>query len=458
MNKYWHKIRNIFFQVNSRTIYFHSFVVGGITGCIAILFHYIIHGIHSWLFLESAGFPLDTSDSVTSHFPGIKTILLVLFIPTLGGLMVGLLTHFWAPEAKGSGLDHLLESFHKQGGIVRKRTAFAKFITSTLTLSSGGSAGKEGPMALIGGGIGSLFGKLVKMGARAQRTMLLAGSAGGLGAIFRAPLGGAITTIEVLYKEDFEADALLPCIISSVTAYTFFSSIVGFGHSLSFDQNISHGPVELIFFAILGLICSGAGVIFVKFNLMMKSWFQKIKVHKIFKPAIGGLLIGCIGLFIPQAIGEGLGTIQSLLNLNFNSSNINIISIFLLLAVVKMMTANITICSEGSGGILIPSFFVGALIGAAFGILVHHLFPEYSPSIAPYVIVGMGGFLASVTNASLGTLVMVTELTGGYELLPPLMIVATISLIVSRKWSIYENQVKNKFFSDAHTWDLKTLP
>lgn len=313
-------------------------------------------------------------------------------------------------------------------------------------------------MALIGAGIGSLSGRIIKMGARARRTLMLTGASGGLGAIFRAPLGGAITAVEVLYKEDFESDALLPCIISSVTAYTIFSAVLGFSHKLQFDVNLFHTPVELIFFVLLGLFCSGAGYIFVRmFKVFRELVFEKMPFHKILRPALGGLLIGIIGLLFPKAIGEGMGVIQLVINGDY-PNNVMVASLFLLaLAATKMIATSITLQSGGSGGVLIPSLFIGAMLGTLFGNICHYLFPQLVPSVTPYTVVGMAAFFSAVTNASLGALVIVTEMTGGYELLPPLMIVAVISLITSHKWSIYREQVPNKFASRAHYWDMKPV-
>lgn len=448
----------MFFRVDSRTIYLYAFMVGLLTGAVAIAFSTLIHFLSNFLFDRLARLPLEGTENVmTSLTRGENQpyYILVLLIPAFGGLLVGLCTRYLDADSEGTGVDHLLDSFHNHSGQLRRRTPFVKFLTSVFTISSGGSAGKEGPMALIGAGLGSFVGKITKMGARAKRTLLLTGSAGGLGAIFRAPLGGAITAVEVLYKEDFETDALLPCIISSVTAYTVYSSVTGFSHHIQFDTTIFHSPVELIFYVFLGLFCSGAGFIFIRiFRGMKEKVFQRLKVNKIFLPAIGGLMVGLIGIFLPHAIGEGMGVIQGLIDGNYPDNWMLAFIFFLALAFLKMLATSSTLQSGGSGGVLIPSLFIGALLGGAFGTVCHHFFPESVPSVTPYIVVGMAAFFSSVTNASLGALVMVTEMTGGYELLPPLMTVAVVSLITSHKWSIYKNQVPNKFSSQAHLWDM----
>jgi len=450
-------IKSIFSRVDSRTIYLYSFLTGILTGGIALLFHFAIHSLTQLFFEDFAKYPMLSIAPTTTLFGGwIKPIFLfVLLIPVLGGFIVGICTHYFGPEATGTGVDQLLDSFHNHGGQVRKRAPFVKFFTSTMTLSTGGSAGREGPMAFIGAGIGSLYGKFIQMGARAQRTLLLSGAAGGLGAIFRAPLGGALTAVEVLYKEDFEADALIPCIISSVTAYTVFSSVLGFDHDLKFQTQIFHSPIELIFYVVLGFFCSFAGYSFIRlFKAVREKFFLKIPMPKIFLPAIGGLFIGIIALVFPPAIGEGLSVIQGVINGNVPQYWLSGAALLLLLAILKMFATSLTIQSGGSGGALVPSLFIGAMLGGFFGTVVHHFFPALAPSATPYIVVGMAAFFSSVTNASLAGLVMVTEFTGGYELLPALMTVAVISLITTHKWSIYRNQVKNKFSSKAHLWDM----
>ncbi len=451
-------LKALFSRVDSRTIYFYSFLIGIGTGLVAILFHHSVHLLHHWLFSDLARFSLTQSPSILQYFPwgeGAPRYLWVLLLPALGGLAVGLCTHYFGPEAEGTGIDQLLQSFHQHGGQLRRRTPWLRLLTSTLTLSTGGSTGKEGPMALIGGGIGSNIARLLRMGARAQRTLLLAGSAGGLGAIFRAPLGGAITAVEVLYKEDFESDALLPCIISSVTAYTLYCSVLGFGHQIQFHTETFSSPIEMFFYVLLALFCAGAGYIFIRlFRGMREKFFLRLPFSSILRPAFGGLLVGGIGLLLPQAIGEGTGVLQSILNGHYPETWMKAAFFFLTLAAVKMLATACTVQSGGSGGALIPSLFIGAMLGGFFGVVAHHFFPNQVTDFTPYMVVGMAAFFSSVTNASLGALVMVTELTGGYELLPPLMIVAVVSLITTHKWSLYRYQVDNKFSSQAHLWDM----
>ena len=455
------KFKNALLRIDSRTIYLYSLLTGMVTGCVAILFHKAFELLSYLIFDLGLKTSLADLRPNSVHFftwPKSNASYILLVLPALGGLLVGLIIHFWSSDAKGSGVDDFLEAFHNRGGVLNKRTPFAKFFASLLTISSGGSGGKEGPMLLIGSGIGSLFGKFIRMGARAQRTLFLAGAAGGLGAIFRTPLGGAITAIEILYKEDFETDSLVPCIISSVTAYTTFAAYVGFGHVFAFKSVAFHSPLELIFYVVLGLVCTVGAYVFVKiFHGSKVKIFERVKCHPILKPALGGLMVGLLGFFYPEVLSDGLQMIQRLVSQNYTGVWWHLSLFFLFLAVLKMVATAFTLQSGGSAGSMVPSLFMGAMIGASYGVVMQHFFPLLVPDVTPFVIVGMAAFFAAVTNASLGTLVMVSELTGGYELLPPLMTVMVISLVLSHKWSLYSKQVKNKFFSRAHLYDMNPL-
>lgn len=449
---------DLFRQITTRTIYILSLFTGIVAGFVALAFHHSIYFLQNWLTHHVTHVPIHQPGAakiMLVSFPTDANKILFLILPVAGGLITGLIIHFFGSESRGSGTEVFLDAFHNKAGNLRKRTAFIKFLSSVATISAGGSGGKEGPMTLIGAAVGSYFGAIIKMGARARRTLLLAGAAGGLGAIFRTPLGGAITAVEVLYKEDFESDSLIPCIISSVTAYTVFGSFAGFGHLLKFSAQTFQSPMELVFYVFLALVCTLFASWFVRFfKYCGEHLFAKIPLPRFLVPAFGGLLVGCVSYFVPEVVGGGLGVVQQAIYGTYNHEWTFALQFFLLLAVLKIFTTTFTVQSGGSAGVMAPSLFIGAMLGGAVGTLFNHLYPESVPSVTPYIVVGMAAFFAAVTNASLGALVMVTELTGGYELLPPLMLVAVISLIFSHKWGIYRNQVVNKFYSKAHLWDM----
>lgn len=445
-------------DVNSRSIYLYSIVIGVLAGIGALVFSELLEQaveitMHSWARLPLPTPMGESTEGLLPDGPPRRWLLVVL--PVAGGLVAGLLVKSFAPEAEGTGTDSYIDAFHNKSGMLRARVPLIKSLATIATLASGGSAGKEGPIAQIGAGIGSSIGQMLRVGARARRTLMVAGAAGGLGAIFRAPLGGALTAVEVLYKEDIETDALLPAILSSVTAYTVFCSFHGFEHVFAFRGDGFHSPVELFFYAVLGLVCSACGYLYVRFlHGSKRHFFDRLPVNRYLVPPIGGLMVGCIGYFFPQAMGQGFGYVQQLIagvplgGLHATAGALA------LLAGLKIATTSFTISSGGSGGVFAPSLFIGAMLGGAVGTLAQRLFPDLVPDVSPYVVVGMGSFFAGVANAPVASLLMVCELTGAYELLPPLMLVATIALVTSRRWSIYLNQVDNKFESRAHLWEM----
>jgi CIC family chloride channel protein len=451
-------LRRFFTDINTRTMYMYSILIGLLAGLGAALFNELLHmatqvTMHGWARLAVPQPHAEAAHLLVPEGPPRRWLLLLM--PVLGGAIAGFLVKTFAPEAEGTGTDSYIDAFHNKAGSMRRRVPLVKSLATIATLASGGSAGKEGPIAQIGAGIGSALGRAIQMGARARRTLLVAGAAGGLGAIFRAPLGGALTACEVLYKEDLETDALTPSILSSVTAYTVFCSINGFTHVFAFSGAAFHTPLQLCSYIVLGLVCSGSGYLYVRFMHGSKDlFFDRLPFNKYLIPPIGGLLVGSIGFFFPQVLGQGFGYVQELILGRPIDGVEATVGMLALLAVLKIATTSLTISSGGSGGVFAPSLFIGAMLGGCIGTLSHELFPSIVPAVAPYVVVGMGAFFAGVANAPIASLLMVCELTGAYELLPPLMVVATVALVTSRRWSIYYTQVDNKFFSRAHLWEM----
>lgn len=432
---------------------FFSILIGAVSGLGACAFFYCLEWTTHFAFDILAHAPVSVPAgeelfrAVNSGEEPVKWLFFLL--PILGGLISGFLVYTWAPEAEGHGTDGMIDAFHNKQGFIRGRVPFIKSLATMATLGLGGSAGREGPIAQIGAGFGSWIATKLKLTTKDRRIMLLAGTAGGLGSIFRSPLGGAITAIEVLYAEDFESEALIPCIISSVTGYAIFSSV--FGHQKIFDIPMFtfNNPVELIFYAILGLICVPVGVFYIKiFYGMRDRVFRKIPLPKILIPVIGGLGVALLGLFLPQAYGAGWGLIQDAL---FGKLTLQLM---LAIMVAKIFATSFTISSGGSGGVFGPTLFIGGMLGGVVGLVVDALFPGVLPNPASFVMVGMAAFFAGVANAPIGALLMICEMTGGYDLLVPLLMVSVIALLFTRRWSIYEKQVKDRFASPAHIGDL----
>jgi CIC family chloride channel protein len=425
-----------------------SAVVGVISGLGALAFFYMLELTTHLCFTRAAGMPRKApAGEVIFKEPETATPRPFIFflLPVIGGLASGLIVYHWAPEAEGHGTDAMIDAFHNKRGAVRTRVPLVKAAATLFTLGLGGSAGREGPIAQIGAGFGSWAATKLGLSASEKRRLLLAGTAGGLGAIFRSPLGGALVSVEVLYKEDFETDALASCIISSVTGYAVFSSVAGTHPIFEIPKMTFSVSPELFLYALLGLVCVPIGILYIKlFYGIRDRIFRPLPIPPHVKPMLGGIGIGLIGLLYPEVYGAGWGQIQLALNGH--------LAVKLMAAVVlfKILATSLTISSGGSGGVFGPTLFIGGMIGGVVGCVSQHYLPSLVDSPGPFVLVGMASFFAGVAKAPLGALLMVCEMTQGYALLVPLLLVSMVAILLSGHHSIYEKQVLNKFHSPAH--------
>ena len=461
---------------DSRRLYMYSILVGITSGLVALLFSYVLAFIENFTLHDLAGVDLGSAAGEYSLAkPGGDSMfhpLIFFLLPVCGLFLSGLVVQLFDHDAKGAGTDAMIQAFHEKEGMVKKRTPLVKWVATILNLAGGGSAGKEGPVAQIGSGLGSLFGRFLKSGARARRTLFIAGMAGGLGAVFRAPLGAAIISVEVLYREDFESDSLIPAIIASITGYFVFTLARGFDTVFHIAEYPFNDWRELYFYFFLGMMCFLFGYLFVKIHDAVEDAFSKMKAPLCIKTLIGGGLVGCIGLISWESIGSGFGFLQSLMYQENLKAESLIKTFFLdsvtketlwgtvaylfLIILLKMFSTAFTIGSGASGGVFGPSIFIGGVLGGLVGFVSNYYFPDIVSSPIPYIVVGMAGFFSGVANAPIGSVIMVCELTGSYQLLAPLLVVAVMSIIFSQKFSIYKNQKMNKFQSPAHEWDMTT--
>jgi chloride channel protein, CIC family len=390
---------------------------------------------------------------------------LVVLVPAVGGLISGILVFTWAPEAEGHGTDAMIKAFHRGGGMIRTRVPVIKTIASIITIGTGGSAGQEGPIAQIGAGFGSWLARVLKLPPTDRRLLMLAGAAGGVGAIFRAPLGGALFAGEVLYSSTaFESAALLPCLASSIVAYSTFAMFITPKPIFSLPEMSFRGLRELPLFIALTLVCAAVGWLYVHvFYGLRDRFFKPLPIPKHFKPAIGGLLLGILAVRFPQVMAGGYGWIQwgaigmppSLISARETSFVPHMgVSLLLTLALLKIVATGFTISSGGSGGVFGPSMLIGGMLGGACGQFLAYWLPSAQIEPAAFVLVGMGGFFAGVSKTPLTSIVMVSEMTGSYSLLVPLMLACGLNMAISRRWTIYEEQVPTPIDSPAHQGDF----
>jgi chloride channel protein, CIC family len=425
-----------------------SMAVGVVSGLGAILFEELLRrALHFFLYLPT-GYIEPLKGAEVSNVAALASThsWLFLLIPALGGLVSGVMVFFIAPEAEGHGTDAMIEAFHRGGGYIRKRVPLVKILASALTIGSGGSAGKEGPIAQIGAGFGSFLATVLKLKPRDRRILVLAGAAGGIGAIFHAPLGAALFAPEVLYREtEFESEAILPCIVSAIVASSIFDKYFG-RTALFFPGPVDFAPVELLPYAIFAVVCALVGYVYVKlfYDVVRDRFFKKVPIPKALKPALGGLMLGVIALLVPQVMNGGYGWIQAALDGKIFWGTM------FLLALMKILATCCTISSGGSGGVFGPSVFMGAMLGGAFGYLGHQLAPGWVVHPNSFILVGIGGFFAGVAKVPIASIIMACEMCASYTLLVPLMLVSTISYLLLGKVSLYEKQVATMLASPAH--------
>ena len=368
-----------FFNVSSwGKMLFLSIAIGLIAGSAALCFQTCFHFAHEWVI----GKVLSTDENWLYY-------ILILATPSIGGLTTGLLLWRLAPEAEGHGTDSMIRAFHRMKGKIRARIPLVKMLGSLLTLGSGGSAGKEGPIAQISAGLGSNLADILRLDARNRCILMLAGASAGVGAIFRAPLGGALFASEVLYRDaEFEYEALVPSIIASITAYAVFVSVYGYGFLYHGSESLDfqHIP-ELILYVILGLLCTFFGYIYVRiFYFSRDKCFRRLPIPMYLRPAVGGLLLGVLAMVFPQVLSDGYTMIQQTITGDTNiamydenstrASPLILAQFLFLLAFAKILATSFTIASGGSGGVFAPSLFIGAMIGGGFGYLIEGLFPS----------------------------------------------------------------------------------
>ncbi|MDH5491274.1 MAG: chloride channel protein [Myxococcales bacterium] len=441
-------------------ILLHAVLIGAMAGGFAVLFFYALEWT-SWFTLDHlarlglprAGGEMGLTPPVE---PDASRRWIVLWLPALGGLGCGLLVHFLAPTAGGPGGDAYIDAFHNRRGRMGKRVPFAKALASLLTIGTGGAAGREGPTLQVSAGMSSLFSRLLDLDERERRILLAAGAAAGTGAMFRTPLGGALFAIEILYRDDFEADAIIPCIVASVTGYSIVTMVFGPGSLFILPESYTFVPQALPLYALMAVGISFFGAVYVKLRHGFRDHvLAALTTPAWIRPALGGLLLGILAFFIPRVLGTGYGLVQEALDhADWIVGSGSGYAMLFGIALAKMLAVSLTVSSGGSGGDIGPGFVIGGLVGAAFGLLFHDLAPNLAPQPAAFALVGMGAFVGGIAHAPISSLIMVCELAGSYDLLAPLMLAEAVAFVVLRRVAIYDTQVPGRVHSPAHRHEL----
>ncbi len=421
-----------------------AILIGILAGYGALIFRYVIK-------MAQYGFYQNTNDVLTFH--SAMPFWLKILLPAAGGLIVGPLIYFGAREAKGHGVPEVMEAVALKGGRIRARVALVKIIASGISIGSGGSVGREGPIVQIGSSIGSTLAQILRAPTFRQRTFVGCGAAAGIAATFNAPIAGALFAAEVILG-DFGIATFSPVVLSSVTATAISRHYFGDFPAFIIPSYTVVSLWEFLFYPVLGLVAGAIAVLFTVTLYKFEDGFEALKFPEYLKPALGGLLLGVMLIKLPHVFGVGYGAI------NLSLKNQLPALILLSLVFVKILATSVTIGSGGSGGIFAPSLFIGAMTGGFFGWGVHTLFPQITANPGAYALVAMGAVVAGTTHAPITAILIIFEMTATYKIILPLMFACIISTLVAssiKSGSIYTIKLARRGVELSQGWEQSVL-
>jgi len=409
-----------------------ALLVGIFAGLVVVAFRYLINLGFEWIFCRI----------------GSGNGWIFLGLPALGALIGYLLIRRFDSLEHARGTDSAILAFHRRHGYVPPAVLPVKSVASVLTVASGGSAGYEGPVTLLGASCGSIVASWFGLSRRARRILMTAGISAGIAALFQAPLAGAIFGFEVLYSSsDIEYDCILPCFVAATVAYTIFACFFGWGALFPMPQSIAYSNgLRLLPYFVLALIVTYGARFYISCYSSSERFFNGLGVPGWLKVVIGGLMTGLIGFFIPAILGTSYPVIQDVLTTE-NLGLLTLIGLFF----AKAIATSCTVGSGGSGGVFAPAIVCGGTLGGAVGVLFARILPaSWGIHPAAFALVGMAGFLASAIRTPLTAIVMVAEISGNHQLIVPAMWVCGISFWLNNGWTLYRSQPHNRDASPVH--------
>jgi CIC family chloride channel protein len=416
------------------SLYALSSLVGLAGGCGAVVFRMILAAVHRLFFQLLL-------PRISLELGGYNPVLLLL--PALGGLIIGPITMRIAPETAGAGVPEVMEAVAQGKGRLKKRTAVLKILASAVTIGSGGSAGREGPIAQIGATIGSFLGSRFKLQHHDVRLLVVCGLAAGIAGTYNAPLGGALFGIEILLR-GIDLIRAVPVVLSSVIGASVAALFLGKSSNFQAAGLSVWAPRDLIFYILLGVIFGFVSVLWVRFFYAVDRVFSRLKLRSNLKPALGGIITGILIFLLPGYGIAGVGYD----GLNLALAGKIGFGLLILLAGMKMIATAATIGAGGSGGIFAPTLYIGGMLGAFTGMLLQWVFPTLIQQPVKYALAGMAALFAGATQAPLNIMIMIPEMTGDFGLLPPIMASSVCSFLVAwlflRGDSIYTLKLKKR--------------
>ncbi len=412
---------------------FISGVLGVLCGLLAVAFEELIHWT-KFIFMEGPAL-------LTGAAPSVWLSILIVLTPAVGGLIVGLLTCWMKMEGDSAAAAEVMKWTAVDNGQVKRKIIWFRALTTAIFLGSGGSGGREGPITQICASMASTIGQTLKVSGDRLRLLVGCGAAAGIAAAFNAPIAGVIFSVELILA-DFNVVSFLPIVISSVMATTTKRMLMGDIPVFEAPSYSLASPLEIVLFFILGIICGLVAWFFYVSYFTADTLFKEhVNVHPAIKPAIGGLVVGGIGLFYPQIFGSGYSVINEMLEGDM------LMGMAMTLLLLKIVATSFSLGSGGAGGIFAPALFIGCMAGGVFGYLVNGMFPDSVASEGVYAMVGLGAVMAAVAHAPLTNILMAYELTGNYQIILPIMtacIMSTYVMTLFSEESLYTEKLRRK--------------
>jgi chloride channel protein, CIC family len=423
-------------------------VIGAIAGVGAIAFFEALRLATAFFLGLLAGYHVPTP-ALEGNAAGSATYARAWAIPlvvTLGGLLSGFVVYTWAPETEGHGTDAAIDAVHHNPRMIRVRAIIVKIVAWALTIGSGGSGGREGPTAQISAGFGSLLARVLDLSPEDGRIAVSVGIGSGIGAIFSAPLGGAVLAADIVYREDFETAALLPGLFASIIAYAIFGGVFGYSPLFDVAGEFHFHAVDLVWFAIIGLLAGGIGLLYSKSFYGVVDLTKRLPFSRKLRPACGALLVGLMALWLPEVLGTGYGWIQKSLDNQLLHVPLYII---VLLPFARILATSFSIGTGGSGGVFGPGMVIGAFTGMAVWRILEPIGPAVGHDPAPFVVVGMMAVFGGISRAPLAVMIMVAQMTGTVAMLVPAAVAVSIAWFIVRSFddTIYRSQLLNRLDS-----------
>jgi CIC family chloride channel protein len=422
-------------------------VATGLAGALgAVIFRLLIRTVQATFFEGAEGVHAMVEEGLLAEASDPLEIALGLdwwwrlLIPAAGGLIVGPLIYFFAREAKGHGVPEVIAAVALRGGVIRPRVVAVKALASAISIGTGGSVGREGPIVQIGAALGSSLGQMLKVSASQLRVIVGCGAAAGISATFNAPIAGALFAAEVVVG-NFAVAQLSPIVISSVVATVVSRFALGNHPAFPVPPYELVSPWELLPYMLTGLVAGLVALVFMRTLYATEDAFDRIPIPEWSKAMVGGLMVGAIGVWLPNVFGVGYSSITQALTASLPATTLG------LLLVAKILATSITIGSGGSGGIFAPSLFLGAMTGGFLGSFIHQWFPDATASSGAYALVTMGAVVAAATHAPISAIIIIFELTQTINIIPPLMAACVMSTLVStflQRDSIYTMKLRRR--------------